>query len=644
MKKNIILFMAVLLVGSVSAFNITMFNDSTTAGNFTYTTGLESPTKTLNLPMNARVNNAYLYLTGFVSSNVTSLRKDWTFTATMFTGANITMNPLLYFDFQKASDGSFSSYGYVNNNGLGFYNANWTVTNPGFNHVLTYKILRQYGNASIYCRNKGTGNGVLIFSDVATGDILNGSVAIPPECLSGSTDLETSTWLESNGCCSSGLLFEEQLITGSFPGNVTVNFNNQSTVFNYGAGNGSVLNHTVLANITGGFNISPITLWNFSFLSNTSGILEFKDLFVEYANSFNVYMYDEGTGALILDNLTMELYQGESLNSYWTTNGTIQLIDNFNGDYTVSVYNNNYSRRIYAVSFSGGESKSLNVYLANLTNEVTFSLFDELTTEPIEGAIFAMARIINGSWQTVTSQFTDVTGKVKFSFASNVRYRFTVSKAGYVTKVFYLDPILFTSYNVRMARTTGGIGGSDYAGVSIFFEPKTFYDGVENNVSFNFYSPDGYLTAYGLSLTYPGGSNSYSGSNANGETFDFSINISGANLTDMVTYDFYYITNATGRRDFTLSYGIIQENISRGTFYYNKGETYGLGAFERVLIAVIASLIVAGFVSVFAGYLPGMLAGVFILGLFSYMGFVSWWANIISMLTAFIIMSGRSAE
>ena len=75
-------------------------------------------------------------------------------------------------------------------------------------------------------------------------------------------------------------------------------------------------------------------------------------------------------------------------------------------------------------------------------------------------------------------------------------------------------------------------------------------------------SPDGELTSYGYTLTYPGGSSSNSGSNAIGSQLESTFTISGASVNDTVLLYYYYDTDLSGFRNFSYRYPILVPELT----------------------------------------------------------------------------------
>lgn len=692
----------VILIPSISAFNLTTWNDSSTTGNFTYTTGTEWYTKQLIIPQKSIITGGWLTLMGYESiwyydlmniqvnnfsiagddSNwntpIGLSRIEWINTSGLLGGdglslrinatypafANMTFNYgnssllNLSFDFKlTATDcpgGLDGAHWMIGKDGGDYY--------EGIDIVFISPLMYSYDGANF--------TPFLAFSCAGTNDwtrisfeinnnrprseysiYVNGTRVLVNMSARG-TKLQNLTVLKL-GLISgqSHFTYIENLSFGYFnytspnnlndtyPMNVTLILDNVTELFNYGGANSSVLDHRVNVSLAS----LPNTTHIISFRSNISGILEYSAPFVLFNNTLNITLFDEDTGSSLNgQNISVEVVKGDDLITWFTLTGNILFSDQFDGTYTINLFNSNYSKRAYAQVFSSGQSVAFNAYLANVSSTVVFTFQDETTAAPLENVVVSMARIIDGEWQTVTSKLTDVTGKVQFSYVPNVRYRFTAQLSGYRDKVFYLDPILFTSYLVQMQRSVSNEGNNDYFGVSVVFEPIVFYNDVVNNLTWTISSAFNSLQSYTATVTAPGVSPiTYSGSNSAGETFIFNFNISSDNYLDVVNLSYSYTLTNGDSRNYSFAFGI-NRNVSQGTLIYNRGETYGTGDFERAIIAVLASIIIAGFGIVAGGELVGGVIGILVLGVFSFLGFISFWAVLISMFAAFVLVIGRS--
>lgn len=272
------------------------------------------------------------------------------------------------------------------------------------------------------------------------------------------------------------------------------------------------------------------------------------------------------------------------------------------------------------------------------TETTTFTITDKDTGANLENVLTTMYRRVAGTWQTIESKSSDVTGRIEFSYTPNVEYRFYMAKSMYADYIFYLNPIKFSSYDVKMTRDEVLNETVDYDRIALTYTPTRFYNGL-NNFTFLIQSPFDELNEYGYLLSYPGGTTGDSGSDAAGSQLEtLSFTITGATSYDRLRLDYYYNTELTGLRNFTFFYPI-SVPASNYTFLGNIDKTYGLGLFERALVVVSTVLLVVGIATLIGQTVAGMILGLMIFGIFAYIGFVPLWAVIISIAIGVLIIS-----
>jgi len=253
-----------------------------------------------------------------------------------------------------------------------------------------------------------------------------------------------------------------------------------------------------------------------------------------------------------------------------------------------------------------------------------------------------MYRSINGTWTVVEAKSSDITGRSQFTYFPNIEYRFFLSYNGYDDKIFYLNPIIYESYTIRLDKIISIVTDLDYFGVEVQFYPKTFYDNQTNNFTWIIQSPSGLLTSYNLSLSYPNGTYYASGSNANGGEFATTFNLSGTNYNDYVNMTYCYKSSISSLSNcFSYQYRIIGSMVE-GSFLSNKDNTYGLSLLSRMLFAVIVVFIIAGIISFFSNGIVGGLTGLLLWGFFVGIGFLPLWSVALSLVLGVIFLLWRT--
>jgi len=179
--------------------------------------------------------------------------------------------------------------------------------------------------------------------------------------------------------------------------------------------------------------------------------------------------------------------------------------------------------------------------------------------------------------------------------------------------------------------------------IAIVYGPQIFNNSAVTNFTFLINSPYGSLTSYGVNLTYPGGSNYVTGSNAIGGTLTSLVNISNATVFDTVRLEYFYTTTISGRRNFTDQFPItFPEGTGTNTFMANKNKTFGLGIFERVLTATLIAIFIVGIASLVGQPVPGFALNLLIQSYLTYIGFIPIWITLPSLLLGLFIIIWKS--
>lgn len=424
---------------------------------------------------------------------------------------------------------------------------------------------------------------------------------------------------------------------------------------NYSLNNSYALNFTVVNDIlnnyctcdgcsySGGFCEIP-----FIFHSDTPGFLQYYDLIAEFGANYrlNITIRDEQNYSLILHSTTIEFSSDNLTDSKTTTTGLLYREDLLPGVYdlkfTVDDTSQGYSSRRYVVTLNNRTTTQLNAFLNRNVSDVTFTVTDKDTSELLEGVLATMYRFLNGSYQAVESHFTDITGRVQFNYQSDTKYRFYFAKSQYQDYIFYLDPVLFSEYDVKMMRVTFINESQDYDKIALIYSPTLFYNDEPNNFTFLIQSPYGELIQYGYILEFPGGTDNQAGTNALGSQLE-SVNfvITGATYQDSLTLHYWYETDIAGLRNFTRNYDIVVSGYNQ-TWVGIRDQTYGLGLFERLLILVLGSVIIVGIATLIGRPIPGMALGVLFMGIMAYMKFVPLWSVLISITVSLVIIGSQS--
>jgi len=359
-------------------------------------------------------------------------------------------------------------------------------------------------------------------------------------------------------------------------------------------------------------------------------------------NSVNIRIYDEDNLTLVNFTTITITINGPTSQINTTSNGTIYIDDLPDGAYTFKFEGGSYVLRLYAVTVADQSTQSLDVYMSTSNLTTTFiltALNGPEAGQRVDGAIVSLERNINATYILVDSRYSDISGTAgPYAYTESARYRITITHDNYTTKQFILDPIIYSSYDVLLQALISYEDETDYAGTSITYTPHTFYDYNQNNFTFIISNPDGALTTYNYTLTYPGNTSSNSGTNAYGETLISNFNISGASFNSTILLTYCYDTTLDLSKCFNFTY-TIQTNAGNWTWRHAAEANDGTGEVEKTLMAIAAIAILAGATAAIAGALG---AGVIIiagLAFFNMIGFINLWAALIPGLVGFFMIA-----
>ena len=362
-------------------------------------------------------------------------------------------------------------------------------------------------------------------------------------------------------------------------------------------------------------------------------------------NSINITILDENTGNPIIANITMQ-FSNILIGGFTNITDTGSFfVDNLDtGEWGILFTGDDYSPKTYYVTVANRSHSYLTAYLSQNYSTTIFTVTNKDTSELLDGVSATMYRIIGGNWTVVGSKLTDISGKIEFAYQENINYRFFFSNTGYDNYIFTLTPILFSEYDVKMQSTTTQVYYPDYDRVSIAYYPTIFFNDDITNFTFLIQSPYGELLTYGYNSTYPGGTTAQEGIQAIGEMFNSNFNITGATFGDVLTLNYWYQSSIYGYRNFTQIYTIVFEGTNTTTMMSNREKTYGLGLFERLLFVVFFVLLVVGIASLVGRVLEGMAFGLFLFGVFVYMGFIPLWSVLISIFIGIMLISSKGGN
>jgi hypothetical protein len=349
----------------------------------------------------------------------------------------------------------------------------------------------------------------------------------------------------------------------------------------------------------------------------------------------------------VTENITVTFSSGGSEIIRYTANGSLYEDSLADGPWSIKFVGDNYTTKTYAITVENRSFQYLNAYISSSYQTFIITIQDSATSSTIEGASITMERLINSTWTIVESKLSDITGRAQFSYLPAIKYKFTVGLTGYTSKVFYLDPIIFSTYTVNIDPELDYSSESDYSDLQIALYPRLFYNNRTNNVTFIISSPTGKLTNYTIEITAPGGSAYDTGNLANGESFILPFNISGATIFDRVNINYSYVTTDASRKTYNFRYTILGPgSVANYTISQAITEDYGMGMFEKAILAFLAVVVLSGFAFMALGIGGALFVGLLAEGVAVYLGLLPLASVIISMLlgTVIIISSGMGGK
>jgi hypothetical protein len=353
-----------------------------------------------------------------------------------------------------------------------------------------------------------------------------------------------------------------------------------------------------------------------------------------------VNLYDLSTGFKLTTASTITFTTATLLYNY-TFNGSNNITNLNNNIYSYKVDSSGYSSYVSSIDIGLNTSQTLNVYLSNSSYNTVFTIVEKGTTSIIIGASVKVEKYVGLVLVNVATLTSDITGKVLLYYLPSETYYFTINATGYITKTFTLNPIIFSTYDIMMDKTSTYADTSDFVKVSLSHDPKTFKNGL-NSFTAVFTEPSGNFSMYNITVSYPNGVYTNSGTTGIGQTFTTNFNIVGATNQSTVNVTVVYQLIGGAIKTFKYQYHI--SAAQSGTFLDNKNNTYGMGILERVLVVTLFVILIGGMASYYGSPLVGGLIGILMFGYFAYIGFISWVLLLIPIFGFVIVASWRESR
>jgi len=298
---------------------------------------------------------------------------------------------------------------------------------------------------------------------------------------------------------------------------------------------------------------------------------------------------------------------------------------------------------------TGGSHQTLIAYLIAGGSTTIFTVVDSVSSGIIEGASSSMYKTVNSTWTLVSSQLTDITGRVQYTYIVGIEYKFIVDADGYEQRTFFLKP-LFSSYTIRLTPdvvSEPDLNVGDY--VYSINNSGLFYDDQNNSFEISISSGTGTIEYYNMTVTnFNGTSSSVNCAVANGCSNAFNFEILDADFADVVTVEYWIKESGRSEKYFKKVYHVQNIYDPYTLEGWKDVDDVDVDSLSKAFIVMIVCLIVVGFVSVgsiMVGVPPVTASGIVLAVLvevFAYVGFIP---NLAGHLVAFgclmILLFGR---
>jgi len=420
---------------------------------------------------------------------------------------------------------------------------------------------------------------------------------------------------------TSGRQNETITLTGMYNNILTVNITD--VVTNETVGVNSYLNvynsfygyNFTYSNSNGSFNINLLQ-GNYSLTAwATDYAYAYDDIIINattynytvglYANnSLWVTAQDLDTGNPIL-NFSVNVYD---INRSYVFNdnntGTAKKEDIISGVYIVEITKSGYTTAQYPITITGGSHQNLVAYLQSGATETTFTVQDLISNGLLEGATSNQYKLINSSYVLISSQLTDITGRVQFSYVTGNEYKFVISLTDYDTRTFLLTP-LFSTYTIRLTPTTTEDVDTSGGNWIYYISPNEFYNGEDTNYTISLSSGTGTLVNFSLDVYYSFVATRESETcvNAYGCSYDYNVVVGGSSYDDYIQVNYTVYETGRNPKTFSLKYYVIGAyNEYTLTSWTDEDATTGVGDLEKGFIATTILLIVIGAIATAASF------------------------------------------
>jgi len=174
-------------------------------------------------------------------------------------------------------------------------------------------------------------------------------------------------------------------------------------------------------------------------------------------NSLNLSIKDSITQSFITQNMTI-VVTNSLTNTFYTSTGSILLLNLEVGDNEIKIYNANYSEARYIVNVVDYSYNNLTVWLSlgSAVANVTFTIYNT-NGAIVENAYMSQYVLTNSSYLLTMDGYSDISGKVYFSYNPLYYYSYNISHPDYVPYSFVLQPPKADNYDITLTDIAGSI-------------------------------------------------------------------------------------------------------------------------------------------------------------------------------------------
>lgn len=314
----------------------------------------------------------------------------------------------------------------------------------------------------------------------------------------------------------------------------------------------------------------------------------------------NISVFQEGSTSLITSPVNFILTSENFYYNVSSSTGSVIIQNLESQDYELTISSSGFSTRKYNLNnniFEDFVTDYFNGYLLNASGvSTTFTIRDKLTQNVIEGVHFETYDTLGTQIIKVDERESDISGDVIISLDQNNEYIFNMTKVGYNSKSFTLQPTQ-TSYDLELEPLTSGSSSPRSLGINYSFTPTNvvLFNNTAYNFTFNISSSFWDITSCTLLLknqtnTFDSSSSSFNTRNCNiqitAKTGKNSTIISIGNIVLNSTYNIsfsYEYTIKNPYRPYTLKSAL---DRTRNTNVFND--------FAKMFIAFILTFIAVG--------------------------------------------------